>query len=115
MVNAAAAANPRTIVVVTTPGAALMPWARNVSAIVVNFMPGQEAGNALADVLFGDVNPSARLPVTMPNIENEVNFTQSQYPVRCNRKKKQDKEEGGEGGEGEGGEREQRDHKGKRR
>ena len=60
---------------VVTPGAVLMPWVQRVSAVVVLFMPGQEYGNALADVLFGFVNPSARLPVTMPNSDNEIGFT----------------------------------------
>ncbi len=38
---------------------------------MVNWLPGQEAGNGLADVLFGEVNPYARLHVTMPNKDNE--------------------------------------------
>ena len=70
----------RTIAVVIVPGAVLMPWANVTAAIVMQVMPGQEAGNALAQVLFGEVNPSGRLPLTMPNIENEMQFTQSQYP-----------------------------------
>lgn len=54
-------------VVVTAPGAVLLPWSRRVAAVVTNFMPGQQAGNAIADVLFGHVNPSGKLPVTFPN------------------------------------------------
>jgi beta-glucosidase len=62
------------------PGAALTPWRNSVDAITFGFMPGQEYGNALADVLFGDVNPSAKLPLTLPTRENEVNFTESDWP-----------------------------------
>ena len=57
-----------------------MPWADDVGAIVNMFMPGIEAGNALADVLTGVINPTGRLPLTFPNVENEVNFTRLQYP-----------------------------------
>ena len=57
-------------------GAFLTPWRDSVDAIVTNFMPGQEAGNALADVLFGAVNPSARLPITLPNKDNEQGMTE---------------------------------------
>jgi len=80
LVTAAAAANPNTVVVAVTPGAVLMPWHASVKSILDVGMPGQEYGNALADVLFGDVNPSGRLAITLPNRENEMNFTESQYP-----------------------------------
>ena len=51
-----------------------------MDAVLHGFMPGQAYGQALASVLFGDVNPSGRLPMTMPNKENEVGFTEEQYP-----------------------------------
>jgi len=80
MIAAVAQANPNTVVVLSVPGAILMPWSPNVPAILTNFMPGQQAGNAIADVLFGAVNPSGRLPVTFPNKENETAFSPNQYP-----------------------------------
>ena len=82
MVHAMAAANARTIVVASVPGAVTMPWSQesHVAAIMVNFMGGQEAGNAIADVLFGKVNPSGKLPITFPNHENETRLTTAQWP-----------------------------------
>jgi beta-glucosidase len=81
LVNAvAAAAGSKTAVVFVTPGAALTPWAKDVAAVLTPFMPGQAYGDAISSVLFGDVNPSGRLPLTFPNVENEVNFTTSQWP-----------------------------------
>ncbi len=80
LVTTVLAVNPRTIVSVRSPGAVLMPWAAQVPAVLLSWLPGQEAGNALADVLFGAVNPSARSPVTMPNKDNEVGFTKAEYP-----------------------------------
>jgi len=70
----------RTVAVVINPGAVLTNWADNVDALLVAFMPGQEEGNAIADVIFGDVNPGGKLPVTFPNVENEVGFKPDEYP-----------------------------------
>eukprot|EP00750_Incisomonas_marina_P012707 INCI17143.16.p1 GENE.INCI17143.16~~INCI17143.16.p1 ORF type:complete len:186 (+),score=30.31 INCI17143.16:1683-2240(+) len=70
----------KVVVVAVTPGALLTPWADTVAAVLVPFMPGQEYGNAIADVLFGTVNPSARLPVTFPNVDNEQDFSPQQWP-----------------------------------
>ena len=82
LITRVAAVNPNTIVVASIPGAIVMPWSRhvNISAILVNFLGGQQAGNAIADVLFGLVNPSARLPITLPNTENDLNFSLAQWP-----------------------------------
>ena len=66
--------------VVTTPGAALLPWADAVDAVVVNFMPGVASAFATMDVVVGDVNPSGHLPITFPNVENQEGFTEEQYP-----------------------------------
>ncbi|KAI9331324.1 glycoside hydrolase family 3 protein [Obelidium mucronatum] len=69
LINAVASVNENTIVVLHTVGAVEMPWINhpNISAVVFALLPGQETGNALADVLFGKVNPSARLPFTIHN------------------------------------------------
>jgi len=80
LIEAVAKANPKTIVVLSVPGAVVTPWADKVAAVLVNFMPGQEAGNAIADVLFGKVNPSGKLPLTFPNVENETQISQVQWP-----------------------------------
>jgi len=80
MVVAVAKAQSKTVVVASVPGAVLMPWSGDVPAILTNFMPGQQAGFAIADVLFGDANPSAKLPLTFPNSENETQLTPEQWP-----------------------------------
>jgi beta-glucosidase len=81
MINHAASLSDKVIVCITAPGAVLMPFLDSVPAVLLQFMPGQEAGNALADVVYGRVDPGgARLPVTIPHIDNEVMFTPRQYP-----------------------------------
>ena len=80
LVRAVASANAKTVVVLTCPGAVLTPWRHEVGALLTNFMPGQEAGNAIADVLFGKVNPSGKLPLTFPASSKEVAFTPQQWP-----------------------------------
>ncbi|KAI1813405.1 glycoside hydrolase family 3 protein [Poronia punctata] len=66
LVAAVLKANPRTVVVNQSGSPVTMPWADDVPAIVQAWYQGQEAGNALADVLFGFQNPSGKLPATFP-------------------------------------------------
>ncbi len=66
LITAVAAANPRTVVVLNTGSAELMPWLSKVAAVMEIWYPGQTGGTALAKLLFGDVNPSGKLPVTFP-------------------------------------------------
>ena len=66
VIEAVAAANPRTIVVLETGGAVAMPWRDRVGAIVEAWYPGDRGGEAIARVLTGAVNPSGRLPLTFP-------------------------------------------------
>ncbi len=64
LVAAVAAANPHTVVVAETGGSVLMPWADRVNAIVEAWYPGIRGGEAISRVLFGEVNPSGKLPLT---------------------------------------------------
>jgi beta-glucosidase len=67
-----AAVNPRTVVVLQTGGPCLTPWAEQVAAILEAWYPGNRGGEAIAGVLFGDVNPSAKLPITFPVSESDL-------------------------------------------
>jgi beta-glucosidase len=66
LVAAVAAANPHTIVVIESGGPIVMPWLSSVSAVLEAWFPGQMGGPAIADILFGAVNPSGKLPITFP-------------------------------------------------
>jgi beta-glucosidase len=66
LIERVAAANKNTIVVLNTGSPIAMPWLNEVTAVVQAWYPGQECGNAIADVLFGDVNPSGKLTQTFP-------------------------------------------------
>ncbi len=81
LVAAVAAANPRTIVVLHTAGPVLMPWLAQVAAILEAWYPGEQSGNAIAAVLFGDVDPGGRLPMTFPASETQgPATTAAEYP-----------------------------------
>ncbi|MFG6430218.1 beta-glucosidase family protein [Roseateles sp. LYH14W] len=66
VVSAVAKANPNTVVVVESGGAVLMPWHKDVKAILAAFYPGARGGEAITRLLTGAVNPSGRLPLTFP-------------------------------------------------
>jgi beta-glucosidase len=66
LITEVARKNPRTVVVLNTPGPALMPWLDNVATVLQVWYPGERFGTALASVLFGDEDPGGRLPVTFP-------------------------------------------------
>lgn len=81
LVEAVAAANPRTVVVLNTGGPVLMPWLDKVAGVVQAWYPGEEDGNAAADVLLGDTDPSGRLPITFPkSLADTPASTPAQYP-----------------------------------
>jgi len=72
LIEALAAANPKTVVVLQSGGPVLMPWLDKVSAVLAAWYPGSGGGHAIAGVLFGRVNPSGHLPITFPANEKHL-------------------------------------------
>ncbi len=66
LIEAVAAANPNTVVVLSTGGAVAMPWLANVRGVLETWMPGDAFGPGISAILFGDREPGGRLPVTFP-------------------------------------------------
>ena len=72
LIAALAAANPHCIVVLETGGPVTMPWIDNVSAILEAWYPGIRGAEAIANIVFGDVNATAKLPVSFPGSEADL-------------------------------------------
>lgn len=72
LIEQVAAANPRTIVVLESGTAVTMPWVDRVSGVVEAWYAGSKGADAVANILFGDVNPSAKLPITFPRGEQDL-------------------------------------------
>jgi beta-glucosidase len=72
LIAAVAAANPKTIVVLETGTAVIMPWLGQVAGVLEAWYPGSRGADAIANVLFGEVNPSAKLPMTFPRSEADL-------------------------------------------
>ncbi|RDW58265.1 putative beta-glucosidase G [Coleophoma crateriformis] len=83
VVESVAAVCSNTVVVIHSPGANNLPWSDhpNVTAILAAHYPGQESGNAIVDILYGDVNPSAKLPYTIAFDESDYNTVPSRSAV----------------------------------
>lgn len=72
LVRRVAAANPRTVVVVNSGGPVILPWLEEVPTVLLTWFPGQEMGNALADVISGAREPGGRMPTTWAAREDDV-------------------------------------------
>lgn len=81
LISALAKVNPNVVVVLLTGNAVAMPWVKEVPAIVEGWYSGTEAGNAIASVLVGDVNPSGKLPFTIPvSLKDNSAIALGEYP-----------------------------------
>ncbi|ROQ52611.1 beta-glucosidase [Rathayibacter sp. PhB152] len=83
LIEAVSAANPNTAVVLQTAGPVLMPWLDSVPSVLETWWAGDRGGDAIAGLLFGDVNPSGKLPVTFPKALTDLptgTGDNAQYP-----------------------------------
>ena len=80
LIEQVAAANPRTIVVLETGTAVTMPWLSKVSGVLEAWYAGSKGADAVANILFGDANPSAKLPMTFPRSEADLPHPQLVMP-----------------------------------
>jgi len=72
LIDAVAKANPRTVVVLVTGNPVTMPWVSEVEGVLEAWYPGIAGGQAIADILFGTVNPSGKLPITFPRSTGDL-------------------------------------------
>lgn len=84
LIQAVMAANPNTAVVLQSGTPVTLPWVHQAPAIVQAWYGGNETGNAIADILFGDTNPSGKLPLSFP-VKNEDNPAFLNYKSERNR------------------------------
>lgn len=72
LISRVAEANPNTVVVIQAGSAVSMPWIDKVAGVVYAWYGGNETGNAIADIVYGTVNPSGRLPISLPKREEDI-------------------------------------------
>ncbi|HUH61931.1 MAG TPA: glycoside hydrolase family 3 C-terminal domain-containing protein [Terracidiphilus sp.] len=72
VVSAVAAKNPHTVVVLENGSPVIMPWLSSVGAVLESWYPGQRGGEAVGNILFGEANPSGKLPITFPASVSEL-------------------------------------------
>jgi beta-glucosidase len=80
-----AAANPHTVVVIESGSPVTMPWVDQVSAVLEAWYAGSRGAEAVANAIFGDVNPSAKLPITFPRSEADLPHTTIVKPPKLTR------------------------------
>jgi beta-glucosidase len=86
LIEQVAAANPKTVVVLESGSAVSMPWLDKVSAVLEAWYAGSKGAEAVANILFGDVNPSAKLPMTFPRSEADLPRPHLATPPRHERR-----------------------------